>query len=234
MSVQVATSESEASVMATSSQESTNQEPASQPKITNTDELIKLQTKALEKLAQIEDRLQVLEGRKRAYEAIDTSIDQSGSATGRIDRPPWARDSLISSSHHSSSSYAHANRASTIREQESSSDSDSTPRHPKRARYSYARGIKITPSYTLTTGSSLREWGDWKRDIERVFEGDPQTYQSGSQKILKALDYLDPSLKSLWYTYYEQKGGIRRWSLFVTWTRNNIQNGQNATAILYD
>ena len=78
MSAQVATSESEASVMATSSQESTNQEPASQPKITNTDELIKLQTKALEKLAQIEDRLQVLEGRKRAYEAIDASIDQSG------------------------------------------------------------------------------------------------------------------------------------------------------------
>ena len=33
MSVQVATSESEAFVMATSSQESTNQEPAIQPKI---------------------------------------------------------------------------------------------------------------------------------------------------------------------------------------------------------
>ena len=57
MSAQIATSESEASVMATSSQESTNQKPAIQPKITNTDELIKLQTKALEKLAQIEDRL---------------------------------------------------------------------------------------------------------------------------------------------------------------------------------
>ena len=90
MSAQVATSESEASVMATSSQESTNQEPAIQPKIpiTTTDELVRLQTKALDKLAQIEDRLQVLEGRKRAYEAIDTFIDQSGSATGRIDRPP--------------------------------------------------------------------------------------------------------------------------------------------------
>ena len=221
--------------MATSSQESANQEPAIQPKITTTAELVQLQTKALEKLAQIEDRLQVLEGRKRAYEAIDTSVDQSGSVTGRINRPPWAtRDPLISSSHHSSSSHAHANRASTSREQESSSDSDSTPRHPKRARYSYARGIKITPSYTLTTGSSLREWGDWKRDIERVFEGDPQTYQSGSQKILKALDYLDPSLKSLWYTYCEQKEGIRKWPLFITWTRDNIQNGQNATATLYE
>ena len=75
MSVQVVTSESEASVIVISSQKSTNQKPASQPKITNTDKLIKLQTKALEKLAQIKDRLQVLKGRKRAYEAIDTFID---------------------------------------------------------------------------------------------------------------------------------------------------------------
>ena len=57
MSVQIATSESEASVIAISSQELTNQEPAIQLKITNTDELIKLQTKALEKLAQIKDCL---------------------------------------------------------------------------------------------------------------------------------------------------------------------------------
>ena len=59
MSVQVATSESEASVMATSSQESTNQEPAIQPKIIITiiNELVRLQTKALDKLAQIKDRL---------------------------------------------------------------------------------------------------------------------------------------------------------------------------------
>ena len=157
MSAQVATSESEASVMATSSQESTNQEPAIQPKITitTTDELVRLQTKALDKLAQIEDCLQVLKGHKRAYKAIDISIDQSGSATGRIDRPPWARDSLISLSHHSSLSYT--NRASTIREQKSSSDSDSIPCHPKRACYSYTRGIKIILSYIFITGSSLRE-----------------------------------------------------------------------------
>ena len=57
MLVQIAISKSEAFVIVTSSQESTNQKPAIQPKITNTDELIKLQTKTLEKLAQIKDRL---------------------------------------------------------------------------------------------------------------------------------------------------------------------------------
>ena len=59
-------------------------------------------------------------------------------------------------------------------------------------------------------------------------------YRRGSQKILKALDYLEPSLKSLWYTYSEQNGGVRKWPLFLSWTRDNIQNGQNATATLYE
>ena len=67
-----------------------------------------------------------------------------------------------------------------------------------------------------------------------MFEGDPYTYQTGSQKILKALDYIDASLKSLWYTYNDQQGGINKWPTFVNWTRDNIQNGQNATATLYE
>jgi hypothetical protein len=48
------------------------------------------------------------------------------------------------------------------------------------------------------------------------------------------LDYLDTNLKSLWYTYSEQKGGIRKWLSFLAWTRDNIQNGQNAIATLYE
>jgi hypothetical protein len=243
MSVQVATSESAASsVMATPSQESapTNQETAARPGITTADDLAKLRAegkpltlqelkdlntkvKAYEEMARIEDRLRTLEDRKRTYEAIDTPFDQSKLLTGR----------LSSSSGHST--HLASYQASSTPEQDGSDSSDTTYHHlSKRPRYSYSRGIKVTPSYTLTTGSSLREWGDWKRDIERVFQGDPQTYQTGSQKVLKALDYLDASLKSLWYTYSEQKGEINRWSSFVTWTRENIQNGQNATATLYE
>ena len=58
-------------------------------------------------------------------------------------------------------------------------------------------------------------------------------YQTGSQKILKALDYLDTNLKSLQYTFNNQQKGIGRWPTFVNWTQDNIQNGQNATATLY-
>jgi len=81
---------------------------------------------------------------------------------------------------------------------------------------------------------SLQEWGDWKKDNEKVFEGDPFTYRTGAQKILKALDYLDSNLKSLWYTFSDQQKGVGRWSIFINWTWDNIQNGQNAIATLYE
>jgi len=47
---------------------------------------------------------------------------------------------------------------------------------------------------------------------------------------------LDSHLKSLWYTHSEQKGDgyIKKWSTFLSWTRDNVQNGQNATATLYE
>ena len=117
---------------------------------------------------------------------------------------------------------------------DSDSSSSTTVTHHRHKRPRYTKGIKVTPSYTLKVSSSLREWGDWKKDIERVFEGDPYTYRTGSQRILKALDYLDSNLKSLWYTFNDQQKGIGKWSTFISWTRDNIQNGQNATATLYE
>jgi hypothetical protein len=157
--------------------------------------------KTFEEMARIEDRLRLLENRKRTSEAIEDPINQPGPSIPRYSLPLPGSSSITSSP------------ASLIRpsaEPDHSSDSSdiTTYRPHKRARYT--RGITVIPSYTLKVSSSLREWGDWKRDIERVFEGDPNTYQTGRRKILKALDYLEPGLKSLWYTYSEQKGGIRK------------------------
>ncbi len=179
--------------------------------------------KAFEEMARIEDRLRLLENWKRQH-------DSEASENNQAERPIDHSSTLPPN--RSTSRGSNPNPLTTIEH----SDSDSRAsydldyhRH-KRQR----RGIKVTPSYTLRVSSSLQEWGDWKRDIERVFEGDPDLYHRGAQKILKALDYLDPSLKSLWYTYSEQKGGIQKWPIFLTWTRNNVQNGQNATTTLYE
>jgi hypothetical protein len=139
--------------------------------------------KAFEEMAQMEDRLRALENRKRSHD--------SGPA-----EPPTR---ATSSPREPSTSHQQEHYSSVFTGTESD-DSDTTLIH-RRKRQRYSRGIKVTPSYTLKVSSSLREWGDWKKDIERVFEGDPSTYRTGSQKILKALDYVDSSLKSLWYTY---------------------------------
>ena len=75
--------------------------------------------------------------------------------------------------------------------------------------------------------------------MERVFEGDPRTYGKDRQKILKALDYVDQQLITLWYTYRYQKEKrksahkMKRWSKFLAWTKKKIQGGQNSTANMY-
>jgi len=142
--------------------------------------------KTFEEMARIEDRLRLLENRKRTSEVIEDH--QPDPSMPRYSLPLPGSSSITSSQ-------ASLIRPSIKQNNPSNSSNTTTYRPYKRARYT--RGIKVIPSYTLKVSSSLREWGDWKRDIERVFEGDPDTYRTGGQKILKALDYLEPSLKSL-------------------------------------
>jgi hypothetical protein len=184
--------------------------------------------RTLEEMARLEDRLKALENRKRPRSA---TTPRSAATEHQLERQLDPHEPEHSANPSSVSRHYPLIRPSIELDDSESSSSDTMHQYKRRR---YTKGIKITPSYTLKVSSSLREWGDWKRDIERVFEGDPETYWKGTQKILKALDYLEPSLKSLWYTYSEQKGSIRKWPTFLEWTRDNIQNGQNATATLYE
>ena len=150
--------------------------------------------KALEEMARLEDRLRALESRKRprsttTEDQLDRQLD--GQPDGQPDRQPdpYELERSSTSRHHS------IIQPSIELDNSNSSSSDTMLHQHKRRRFT--KGIRITPSYTLRISSSLREWGDWKRDIERVFEGDLETYRRSTQKILKALDYLEPSLKSL-------------------------------------
>jgi hypothetical protein len=204
-------------------------------KLLTSQELKELNTrvKALEEMARLEDRLRALESRKRPRSELSESALPLENPTAGLQ--PSTRGSRHSSSRQDRPTAIHP----SIELDDSDSNSDSSSSSSKSVinhrhkRQRFTRGIKVTPSYILKVSSSLREWGDWKKDMERVFEGDPYTYRTGPQKILKALDYVDSSLKSLWYTYNDQQG-IKRWSIFLGWTRDNIQNGQNATATLYE
>ncbi|KAK9241558.1 hypothetical protein V1506DRAFT_550373 [Lipomyces tetrasporus] len=166
--------------------------------------------------------MRALEDRKSSSTAERSH--ESGKRRQRVSTPADPSSSESSSSESDSDS------------SDSDLDSSSDSERPRQKKRRTAKGIKVTPGYILRIGSSLREWGDWKREIERVFEGDPRTFRKGKQKIIKALDYVDKSLKTLWYTYRDQnkRDETTRWKIFVKWTRDNIQNGQNATATLYE
>src|SRR5436190_14962667 len=187
--------------------------------------------KALEEMAKMEDQLRTLKSRKRprSQESSEqTFLPEDLTASNRpAEAPLPSRGPFI----HRQTQGHHQTETDDLDSNSSSSTTVAQHRHKRRR---FTKGIKVTPSYTLKVSSSLREWGDWKKDIERVFEGDPFTYRTGAQKILKALDYLDSNLKSLWYTFSDQQKGIGRWSIFINWTGDNIQNGQNATATLYE
>ncbi|KAK9241604.1 hypothetical protein V1506DRAFT_525284 [Lipomyces tetrasporus] len=120
---------------------------------------LRARVKASEELAELEDRMRALEDRKWSGTA-----EQSHESGKRRQRVSTSADPSSSGS-----SSSESDSDSSDSDLDSSSDSD-RPRQKKRRT---AKGIKVTPGYILRIGSSLREWGDWKREIERVFEGDP-------------------------------------------------------------
>ena len=147
--------------------------------------------KAFEEMARMEDRLRALESRKRPRSQGSPEFPEDTIAPPRLSEAPLPSRSSLGHRQ------THVRPSIEIDSSSSNSSTSSTITYHRHKRQRLTRGIKITPSYTLKVSSSLREWGDWKKDIERVFEGDPYMYQKGSQKILKALDYLDSNLKSL-------------------------------------
>ena len=124
-------------------------------KTLSTQELKELnaRVKALEEMARIEDRLRVLENRKRSR-TDETIDDQSTNApvepSEAIARPSRGstRDPPSSRGHHPSTNQL---------AEPNSSDSSSSSTYHRHKQPCYTKGIKVTPSYTLKVTSSLRE-----------------------------------------------------------------------------
>jgi hypothetical protein len=105
--------------------------------------------KTLEDMAKLEDRLRLLENRKRTSEAITGANSQED---------PFIRNpSLAGFSGYQASVVRQSIKPGGSDNSESSSETVNRHRH-KRQRNN--RGIKIILLYTLKVNSSLREWGD--------------------------------------------------------------------------
>jgi hypothetical protein len=106
--------------------------------------------KTLEDMAKLEDRLRLLENRKRTSDAITSATSQDD---------PFIQNPSLAPGF---SGY----QASVIRQSikpggsDHSESSSKTANHRRHKQQRNNRGIKIIPSYTLKVNSSLREWGD--------------------------------------------------------------------------
>ena len=158
----------------------------SEGRLLSSQELKELNTrvKTLEEMARLEDRLRAVEKRKRRHYGNDenTSRDLQTSEEPEDSGPAHhtrRREANIPArrNHNLFRQRSSIRPSIEVDDSESSLAEDTRPPHKRRR---YTKGIKVTPTYTLKISSSLREWGDWKRDIERVFEGDPDTYYKGT------------------------------------------------------
>jgi len=126
----------------------------------------------------------------------------------------------------------HRTNATPNSSESSHSDSDTDAALRKRHR---PRGPKVRTVQTLKHTASLRKWGDWKGDIQRVFNADPFIYSDNDvNKIITALDYVDEYLKSLWTSHLvERPGDDKDWNAFLEWSKRNIAQGLQSESTLY-
>ena len=149
MPEQVAYSQSEATSSSSTTQEiNTANDLAklqAEGRTLTTQELTDLNTRvdALEEMARIEDRLRILENRKRTREASEDCTSQS------IPIPPL-QGQLLSGT---SSSYQTSPIQPSV-EWDSPFDSSDTTDQPNKQTH-YTHSIKVTPSYTLQINLSL-------------------------------------------------------------------------------
>ena len=119
----------------------------------------------------------------------------------------------------------------------SSSDQDTTRHGHRRGRSRRSRGpgVKISEIVKLTSRSTLRQWGDWKDDLERLFRSDPNRYTTSTRKIDKALDFVDSHMRSLWKVEVRRSPDSEaHFKTFVKWARKTINGGTDGAVSLYE
>ncbi|KAK9368809.1 hypothetical protein V1509DRAFT_639174 [Lipomyces kononenkoae] len=69
------------------------------------------------------------------------------------------------------------------REETSDSDSDGDQARPRKS-----FDLKYKNVETLRITSSIREWTDWKDDLQKNFDGAPRRFQTDRARIIRAND----------------------------------------------
>ena len=93
---------------------------------------------------------------------------------------------------------------------------------------SHKKGFKIEKVPVLKHTDTLRRFHAWDFHVNRIFKAGHERYRNDEDKILKALDFVDDTLSSLYsVAVFTDESLGTDWSKFTTWLKNNLRDGNN-------
>lgn len=98
--------------------------------------------------------------------------------------------------------------------------------------------IKVKNVIEFNTRMTYRRRQEWLQDLDRAFTGDPRKFVSAANRILFALEHMEPSIRSRWYSHRDTQKtqGLAvedDWEHFEKWTSRLVSDigDEDSTAL---
>lgn len=98
--------------------------------------------------------------------------------------------------------------------------------------------IKVKNVIEFNTRMTYRRRQEWLQDLDRAFTGDPRKFVSAANRILFALEHMEPSIRSRWYSHRDTQKtqGLaveNDWEHFEKWTSRLVSDigDEDSTAL---
>ncbi|ODQ75299.1 hypothetical protein LIPSTDRAFT_36270, partial [Lipomyces starkeyi NRRL Y-11557] len=105
-------------------------------------------------------------------------------------------------------------------------ESDSDDDRPQKRRADH--DLKYTNIKDLKLGATLKQWTNWRLEINRAFEGAPYKYDNDRTKVIKALMHLGEDCKTLWNNHIRRHPDDEYvWESFITWIEKTVRDHGN-------
>jgi hypothetical protein len=95
--------------------------------------------------------------------------------------------------------------------------------------------LKYDQVEILTQNFTVRQWAQWKEDLELVYDGASWKFSDGRNKITKALSKMNTHCRSLFHSFKTMKPAIMTdYAEFLEWTKSLIKDNANFESSIYD
>jgi hypothetical protein len=95
--------------------------------------------------------------------------------------------------------------------------------------------LKYDEVETLTQSFTVRQWAQWKEDLELVYHSASWKYYFDQDKITKALSKMNAHCRSLYHSFKTMKEEITSdYTQFLEWTKSLIKDNANFESSIYD